>query len=174
MKPRDLHYALSSKLRLRRNDRSKHAGYELRLNEDRLELPRLMTVSQGDSGEVAPQVVGSCARNLGMKEREFLTMARCEIRRECVLFALAMFCFEARERFGLSQARGWGAAHPLAETVDGILKEISSLPGSKLNRSEIALLRRLMDRAVQSSGSGTQLARRIQEWLNQADEIAAQ
>lgn len=86
MKRAEAERCLGSKLGLERLDSKRHVTFDLRLN-GQLILPIAVRLSHG-SGEITGHILGTVAKDLGLREREFASCAGCNIGRDCVYLCL--------------------------------------------------------------------------------------
>jgi hypothetical protein len=161
MKPREIHGILGGILKLRLSNRTKHQSYELWLEGEKLHLPRLVTVSFGDSDDISPKVIRGCADDLGLTKSEFLEVGRKRIGRGLVLLALAVMCQEAKAKFGLTKEAGWNEPHALDDTIYLLLKEASISSDLRIYQEEKRLLVRLRGKPFDHSGVGAEIQKKI-------------
>ncbi len=103
MKIRELDGRLTTKLRLRRQEASRHTDYRLYCAGNIVALPTLLRVSHGD-GEVANNNVGGIAKGLGLTVRCLKEMVGCRVGRACWLLCMSVrlldFVVERRTQQG--------------------------------------------------------------------------
>ena len=85
-----LRFLTTGKLHLIDREGSRHTSFELSLDAERVELPRLLRLGR-HSGDVPDNVFRSIARALGIREQELRLATECKISRDCILLALAHY-----------------------------------------------------------------------------------
>lgn len=91
---------LTSKLKLEKMNRKKHYDYQIRLNDGKLPLPKLLTLSRS-SKEVTKRNIKGLADNLGISLKGFEQGKQCNIRKICIFLCLSLFLLEKAADFFL-------------------------------------------------------------------------
>ncbi len=144
MKIKQLDSRLTGKLRLEKNDATRHVDYRLRCAGKIIGLPTLLRVSHG-SGELADNNLGGIAKGLGLNEHALKEMVGCRVGRPCVLLCLSAKLLEFVQRQRQEQGEVFRPGLlAMLESIELLLAE----PGFEQPRAWTAAERQALERSL--------------------------
>ena len=139
-------YLGAGKLHLEEQERKGHLHYIPRLEKNRISLPSIIAISQGD-GDVTLRNLKGVARSLGLKLRELQHSEACHIGRGCVLLFLAWemlgFCLRRQQQMGGSLAAEAGVK-AMAISVGLLLEHVETCHPASWSKDELRSLNRIL------------------------------